>query len=206
MADKYPDFETLAQHERADVDYRIVARRAQPDFGIFAPHGGAIEAGTSEVAGALAGRLFTFYGFEGIKSSGNSDLHITSTRFDEPLCLELARDCTVIVTIHGESDGEAERVIVGGLDRALGAAFVAALTRAGFSATDDPPPELAGVDSDNLCNRGRSGAGVQLELSRGLRGSLFESLTKTGRQRPLPRFDTLVSALRSALVGRLGAR
>jgi len=55
------------------------------------------------------------------------------------------------------------------------------------------------LDEQNLCNRGQSGAGVQLELSRALRRSLFESLTPSGRARPTPYFTAFVDALRLGL-------
>jgi phage replication-related protein YjqB (UPF0714/DUF867 family) len=67
-----------------------------------APHGGGIEPGTSELADAIAGSDLSFYTFEGLKSSGNTDLHITSTRFDEPMCLTLLASSSVVVTLHGE--------------------------------------------------------------------------------------------------------
>src|SRR5215204_7667794 len=102
MADKYPDFETLSRNERAGIDFGILVRRAKPAFAIVSPHGGGIEPGTSEIADATASSELSYYAFEGLKSSGNSDLHITSTRFDEPLCLTLVGESEVVVTIHGE--------------------------------------------------------------------------------------------------------
>lgn len=91
MADKYPDFDTLSRNERAGVDFRILVRRAMSAFALVAPHGGGIEPGTSEIADGIAALEWSLYAFEGLKPSGNADLHITSTRFDEPMCLELVR-------------------------------------------------------------------------------------------------------------------
>jgi phage replication-related protein YjqB (UPF0714/DUF867 family) len=51
--------------------------------------------------------------------------------------------------------------------------IMAALRAGGFDATMDEVPELLGIDPDNLCNRCRTGKGVQLELARGLREKLF---------------------------------
>ena len=69
---------------------------------ITAIHGGGIEGGTSEVALAVAGYhpatfltatdalgLHDFWMFEGLLSSGNTRLHVTSTNYDEPIALEL---------------------------------------------------------------------------------------------------------------------
>ena len=50
MADTYPNFATLEQHERAGIDYAVLVRREEPAFAIVAPHGGGIEPGTSEIA------------------------------------------------------------------------------------------------------------------------------------------------------------
>src|SRR5215831_7654946 len=117
MADTYPNFATLEQHERAGKDYRLSARRAEPTFAIVAPHGGDIEAGTTEIANAIAGERWSFYTFEGLKPSGNRTLHITSTHFDEPVCLVVLGVTSRAVTIHGEEsedDGTSEGVFVGG--------------------------------------------------------------------------------------------
>ena len=54
MADKYRDFEDLAQHETSGIDFRIRVRRATDAFAVVAPHGGGIEPGTSEIAEAIA--------------------------------------------------------------------------------------------------------------------------------------------------------
>src|SRR5262245_11150501 len=80
VADKYRNFAALEKHERAGSDYDVLVRRAQDRFAIVAPHGGGIEPGTSELADGVAGLEHSFYTFEGLKTSGNGDLHITATR------------------------------------------------------------------------------------------------------------------------------
>lgn len=200
MADKYPNFATLEQHEQSGIDYCVMARRAEAAFAIVAPHGGKIEPGTSEIADAVAGLRWSFYAFEGLKRSGNHDLHITSTRFDEPMCLILLDETSRVVTIHGEeSDDDGEGVFVGGLDTDLGARIGAALTEEGFDVRKHPDPNLQGLEPTNICNRGTAGAGVQLELSRTVRETLFESLKREGRKHPTPRFKVFVDALARAL-------
>lgn len=200
MADKYPDFETLAQHERSGVDFGVFARRAEQAFAIVAPHGGGIEPGTSEIADAIGGQRWSFYAFEGLKRAGNSVLHITSTRFDEPMCLLLLGATSRVVTIHGEEgDSDGEGVFVGGLDRALGTTIGASLTTQGFDVRKHPDPELQGLDPNNICNRGTACVGVQLELSRAVRETLFESLTREGRKHPKPRFQVFVDAVALSL-------
>lgn len=200
MADKYPDFDTLSRHECAGVDFRILVRRARPAFALVAPHGGGIEPGTSEIAEGIAALEWSLYAFEGLKPSGNADLHITSTRFDEPMCLELVGESDVIVTIHGEhSDVDDARVFLGGLDSRTGRRLARAMRSRGFVVSRHTDPKLQGKERTNLCNRGRSGAGVQLEISRTLRGQMFRSLSREGRKHPTARFSAFVSALRGGL-------
>lgn len=88
MADKYATFSLLAESMREGRDFRRRRRKRRVATAVIAPHGGGIEPGTSEVADAVAADDFSFYAFEGIKSK-NGDLHITSTRFDEPRCVTL---------------------------------------------------------------------------------------------------------------------
>jgi phage replication-related protein YjqB (UPF0714/DUF867 family) len=160
--DKYPDFEALAEAEAAGVDYRIVLRRDSLAFALVSPHGGGIEPGTSEIADAIAGDDHSFYAFEGLKSSRNSDLHVTSTRFDEPMCLALLDHCGRVVTIHGEQrSDDGEPVFVGGLDEAFGRRLSRSLRSQGFDVRTHPDPDLRGREPENLCNRGTTGAGVQ---------------------------------------------
>ena len=200
MADKYRNFAELARNERSGIDYGVVVRRARPAFLMLAPHGGGIEPGTSELADAIAGERFSFYTFEGLKSSGNAALHITSTRFDEPMCLTALKYSSVVVTLHGEhSEDDGEGVFVGGLDAALGERIRTALARQGFDVRVHGDPDLQGLDPKNLCNRGTACAGVQLELSRAVRTTMFESLSRAGRKKPTARFKAFVNAVRRVL-------
>src|SRR3954470_7918033 len=134
MADIYASFEELADNETAGLTYSILARQNKEAFAVVAPHGGGIEEGTSEIADAISGSDFSFYTFEGLKLRGNTDLHITSTRFDEPMCITLIERCDAVVTIHGqESEVDGDGVFIGGLDHTLGARLGTALKNAGFA-------------------------------------------------------------------------
>jgi phage replication-related protein YjqB (UPF0714/DUF867 family) len=200
MADTYRNFAALARNERSGIDYRVLVRRAGPPFALVAPHGGGIEEGTSEIADGIARRRFSFYAFEGLKPKGNAVLHITSTHFDEPMCLTVLGHSAVVITLHGEkSEEDGEGVFVGGLDYDLGDAIGAELTDRGFEVGKHKNPNLQGLEKENICNRGTSGAGVQLELSRSVRKTMFESLTREGRKNPTKRFDAFVKAVRKAL-------
>jgi phage replication-related protein YjqB (UPF0714/DUF867 family) len=172
MVDKYDCFAALAAQEIEGVHYRIrVAARPSP-IAVIAPHGGLIEPGTSEATLAIAEEVFSLYCFESLTLRAKGDgLHITSTRFDEPQALQLVRASDVAIGVHGRKNGEDEASIwVGGLHEALRDSIAAALRDKGFRAKSiGEGHPLAGRDPANICNRGRSGAGVQLELPRALR-------------------------------------
>ena len=82
-----------------------------------APHGGGIEPGTSELAEAIASKELSFYVFEGVKRVENGQLHITSTRFDEPVWARLLARAERVIAIHRE-DSDETVVFLGGLDLA----------------------------------------------------------------------------------------
>jgi len=167
--DRYRSYNELRASEIEGKDFRRTIRRiAGSRIAIIAPHGGAIESRTSEVADAIARGAHNLYLFEGIKPSGNyRSLHITSHNFDDPRCLELVSESDFVVAIHGYA-GTDERVLIGGLDVELASLVEKQLVERGFrvQTTDHKFP---GKDPTNICNRGRSGKGVQLELSASLR-------------------------------------
>lgn len=204
MADRYDSFATLAAHEIENVHYRIrVVKRASP-FVIVAPHGGLIERGTSEIAAAIAADRFSYYCFESLAPRARGEgLHIASTRFDEPQALRLVAASEIAIGVHGRKDGEdGESVWVGGLHESLRDALCDALARACFKAKAvGEGHRLAGRDPANICNRGRCGAGVQLELPKTLRVALA---------RESARAAALAAALREAIEradwGRRGNR
>jgi phage replication-related protein YjqB (UPF0714/DUF867 family) len=200
--DAYRSFEELGETETEDVDFRVlIVKREKSGIVIVAPHGGAIEPGTSEVATAVAGNEMSLALFEGIKTGGgNRRLHLTSTRFDEPRCLELVMAAAAVVAIHGEASAE-PAVFLGGRDHRLGAQLKAALKRHGHAVEVHGNRDLHGLSENNICNRGRSGAGVQLELSRGLRRIFFRSLTTEGRKEPTDAFFRFAAAVRQGLLG-----
>lgn len=164
----------------------------------MAPHGGGIEPGTYEIADAVAGIEHSFYCFEGIKKSHNFRLHLTSTNFDEDRGVRIADSVQVVLAIHGMSDNE-EVVYLGGLNTSLREKIRAMLAHAGFAVQESPRTALQGRNPANLCNRGASGAGVQLEISQKLRRKLFVPAENDGEKSKNRLFDDFVSALRKAL-------
>jgi phage replication-related protein YjqB (UPF0714/DUF867 family) len=167
MIDRYESFQALARDVPEDW-WRVVPREMPAsEVLVIAPHGGGIEIGTSELAAAIAGDEHNLYCFEGLRLRGNRDLHVTSHRFDEPVALALAARCSIVVSIHGCRGHGA--IHVGGLDRPLAANLTAALLGADFPVSAEGHPYPA-THPRNICNRGRRGAGVQLEFTAEFRG------------------------------------
>lgn len=183
MADKYANFAALELAE-PDGAINIHVQDTQSSTLIIAPHGGKIEPGTSEIAKAIASDCFRLYLFEGCKKYNNMDLHITSTRFDEPRASDIVARSDYVVAIHG-CVGSEGKVYIGGLDRELGSFIGEHVRNAGFDTGIHTRADLQGTSSRNICNRGRRGRGVQLEISRSLRNDLRgpngrEQLTEFG--------------------------
>jgi phage replication-related protein YjqB (UPF0714/DUF867 family) len=199
MPDKYDSFSELAKKEKQGRDFRVRLRECQGTTVVIVPHGGGIEPGTSEVAEAIAGDDISFYALEGIKPNGNSDLHITSTRFDEPRCIALVTASPRAMSVHGEGSDE-QVVFLGGRDVGMGRRLRSLLLASGFTVKTHPDPKLQGCHEANICNRGTSARGVQLELSKGLRRTFFQSLSSKGRQTKTERFDQFVAAVRRAIL------
>jgi len=172
MADRYPDFATLAAAHEQDRDYRITVQDRGTCVAILAPHGGTIEPETASIARAVAGDDLSFYLFEALRAGAHGDYHITSHRFDEPRALALVAGADTSIAIHGRKDDGTDTVWLGGRDEILRDAVGDALRAAGFGAALNTA--LPGVHPSNICNRTRSGTGVQLELPRSLRRNLAE--------------------------------
>ena len=155
-------------------DYRIIVNRHGPEsIAIIAPHGGSIERRTSEITRAIAANDYRYYLFEGLDPDGSFDeLHITSHKFDEPCCLRFLKTVDTVIAIHGCSGGQQE-ILLGGLHKKLKRCIAHALREAGIS-TDLDKHRYQGKHRLNICNRGRLGIGVQIEMSDGLRGAAEE--------------------------------
>lgn len=135
-------------------------------FGIIAIHGGAIEPGTDAIARAIAGEQFPFY----INTKGP---HVASVDFTNPEIEKFLMKVDVVISIHGEHSTDESFVMIGGLHVELREKIKSALEEAGFN-TKEPDDAHDGDNPKNVCNRGRSGMGVQLEISRKLRDELIQ--------------------------------
>lgn len=187
MVDQYSNYDELSRHEQKGIDYRIRCISTS-DIAIIAIHGGGIEPGTTEIAEAVAGSTYSFYTFEGLKSTGNRVLHIKSTNFDEPIAEHIIQDANKVLSIHGHRDKTEEVVYLGGLDDSLKQQVEQFLEAAGF--TTGIEANLQGKQPNNICNRGKTKQGVQLEITRKLRDNLLDNQED---------FNRFVSALRNAL-------
>jgi phage replication-related protein YjqB (UPF0714/DUF867 family) len=185
----YKNFKELASCEVEGQDYRIRMEWRNPRVLIMAPHGGRIEPTTEMIAEAIAGMDYSFYSFEGLKTDGNSVLHMESHLFDEPRALKVVKKANIVVTVHGQIDQKDGFVMVGGLYDSLRAAMIQQLEAAGFKPRR-PTEGLMGTDPQNICNRGESKQGVQLEISRKARDLLREDKTQ---------LQTFAHAIRKAI-------
>ncbi len=174
-ADHYRGYGDLSERYAEGVDYAIHVveppGNATAAVAIIAPHGGGIEGGTSEVARQIAAADHGLYLFEGLRPTGdNFDcLHLTSRYFDEPRCLSLIAACETVIAVHGYA-ARGPDVLLGGRDERMKAELMRGLSAHGLSCQADGH-RYPGTDPLNVCNRGRSGKGVQLELSSTLRRS-----------------------------------
>lgn len=178
--DVYSSFRALAAKQKENVDYRISSYNGSQSTLVMAVHGGGIEIGTSELASNISKQTgCDFYAFEGIKDGSNWCLHITSTRFNEPLACKLVSKSDQTLSLHG-CRGDKAITYLGGLDTKLGRTIKQHLEDAGFTVYK-APAHLDGKNPNNICNENKIGKGVQLELTRELRERFFDDdgLSKT---------------------------
>ena len=193
----YPGFQEKIRQKREGEDFIRRVKDRGSSVAIVAPHGGRIEPGTSELALALASYNFSYYLFEGRQLKNNRDLHVRSTQFDDPLCLDLLRKSQYAVSIHGCA-GRDDRVYLGGRNQALQRIILHCLQSNGFPAIQDETNH-AGIDEGNICNRCFSQEGVQLEISGALREDFLISPEKRMISVQTKKFHSFVSSLREAL-------
>ncbi|MFF5973793.1 poly-gamma-glutamate hydrolase family protein [Streptomyces sp. NPDC012769] len=173
---------------------------------VLAPHGGGIEAGTSELCMAVAGyRPFDadtdpsaaalpgevqrdYWMFEALQNSGTQ--HVTSTNCDDPAALAVCANNLYAVSLHGFAENLEKKVIIGGRDERLKRNLLAAFASAGLTTTWNVTAVIAGPDDPlngdavtNIVNRTRTGAGAQLEISTALREAMFGTFSGAENRR-----------------------
>jgi phage replication-related protein YjqB (UPF0714/DUF867 family) len=192
--DNYRSFHELTRQEQEGKDFVVEVRQTLSPLAILAPHGGRIEPGTYTIADVIAGTDHSFYGFRGIKPRDNRMLHLTSSLFDDPRALEIVHSATTVITLHG-CRGNEPMIFLGGQDQNLLLKVLHSLRNAGIPVQPASSGNLRGCHPENLCNRGRSGKGVQMEVSRGLRELLIVPLNSYSNRHLTPLFFTLVQAI-----------
>ncbi|MEU3839419.1 poly-gamma-glutamate hydrolase family protein [Streptomyces sp. NPDC028635] len=178
---------------------------------VIAPHGGGIEAGTSELCMAIAGYTPFDYNtdpstaavpgetqrdywmFEALANS--SSQHVTSTHCDDPAALAVTTANLYAVSLHGFDDTTVKKINIGGRDERLKRNLKAAFTKYGLTSnTGNADWEVTvvfagatdpinGDDPANIVNRTRTGAGAQLEMSTALRKAMFGDFSGASKRR-----------------------
>ena len=171
-----------------------VDRSHQSRVKLFAPHGGCIEPCTGQIVLSLAMDEFDSYLFNGIRRKDCfKTLHVTSTHYDEPQCLAMAREAEMAIAFHG-CDGEDSYIQVGGGNTELAANLTQHLSVLGYQirrASED----LKGEHRGNFVNLAHQ-KGIQLELSAGFRRQLFPGFPRTSQRHP-DAFSRFMGAMRT---------
>lgn len=199
-----------------DLTQRVGVQRTV----IVAPHGGGIESGTSELCLAIAGYhpvdltptpadgpFHDYWIFEGVRASGNGELHVTSTGCDDHVARALAGGSLNAVGLHGCTTSQAglpdgaQAVLVGGRSPTFKAHLLTRHTAADIHAIDAAAiSDLSGSEPTNIANRTLLGAGAQLELTNPLRRAMFRINTRADRKNTTRRlFWIFTTAVREAI-------
>lgn len=201
--DKYQSMTQLEKETTEGVDWRKDTKNTGNQVLIVAPHGGSIEQGTTELTKALADKgNYDYYSFEGIRPKNNSELHVTSTHYDDPTLNQMIKNRTATVSIHGAS-GTEEIIYLGGPRSDLRNAIEKQLVRSGFT-VKVPPEYLGGQNNKNFINREDNNTGVQLELTTALRKAFFKNgdtstKNRTNKENWTPTMQEFVNALYEAI-------
>ena len=199
MCDKYDSYLELCADYKEYRHFQIETKYLNDKILIFTPHGGGIEGGTSELVRGIAGENLSYYIFEGVMRKNNGNLHLTSTKFDEPICINLISHCETSLAIH-RCCNKKEIILLGGRDKELRDVLFETLKNSNFP-VNIATGKFAGTFMSNICNRTNSGKGVQIEFSSGFLHQLFRNAdTRLGRRTKNEIFERLVKNIRSVLL------
>ncbi|WP_156393462.1 poly-gamma-glutamate hydrolase family protein [Staphylococcus sp. NAM3COL9] len=172
--DYYNSMTQLENDTIENVDWKKETKDNGSEVLVVAPHGGGIEQGTSELTKLLANEAdYDYFSFEGIRPSNNSQLHVTSTRYDDPTLNHMIQDRKATIAIHGAKGDEAI-VYLGGLKSTLKDEIQNQLERYGF-VVETPPDNIGGLSDNNFINSEEDSTGIQLELTSALRKAFFKN-------------------------------
>jgi phage replication-related protein YjqB (UPF0714/DUF867 family) len=125
---------------------------------------------------------------------------LTSTHFDEPQCLDLVQKHQHALSIHGFSASPSDpEIYLGGTHQLFIQHVLHSLQNNGYQAQVNTQ-KFAATDPRNICNRTRSGMGLQIEIAGSLRQRFFANYyTRLGRNTITPNFTHFVQTIRQAL-------
>lgn len=169
-------FSSLAELKSSMVEgehFRTISCDRQSSLTVISPHGGFIEAGTSHLAKSIAGGDFNLFDFQGLLPDDPWKLHITSTRFDDQVLLQLLNRSSHAVSVHGLGDADTWTIWIGGLNTTLKLTVGLTLMSAGFS-INPSPRRFKGKHEKNVVNLPEN-HGLQLEIPNELMNTLFEN-------------------------------
>lgn len=170
LRDRFKRYVDLAVCLKKNTDYRIVSRQCSaPRFLVTAIHGGLIEPGTSEIARLIAQNDLSLYLFEGMNEAVDFDsYHITSSCFDEPTLERMLPKHHTVISIHGCPDSWGPSILLGGLNTDLINKTIHRLQSVGLPVQGGNHP-FPGRHPRNICNRGQTRAGLQIEIPQRMR-------------------------------------
>jgi phage replication-related protein YjqB (UPF0714/DUF867 family) len=161
-ADVYKDFAELKAANTAGLEYSTEIYDRGSGVTVLAVHGGDLENFTSALARQVAGKDLNLYLFNGWLGRESRRLHITSTHFNDPEAVRLAKASVLGVAVHAQAE-RGEWVCVGGRNEEAARLMTGILEAEGFSA-ETPCARLPGTSERNIVNLPSSG-GVQLEIT-----------------------------------------
>ena len=172
--DYYTSMTQLERETKEDIDWKKETRDQGNQVLIVAPHGGNIEQGTSELTKLLAQQGgYDYFSFEATRPSNNTQLHVTSTHYDDPTLHQMVEGRSATISIHG-AKGDDPIVFLGGAKSDLRDEIQSQLEIRGFT-VQVPPEYLGGLNENNFINKNENSTGVQLELTTSLRKALFNN-------------------------------
>ena len=181
--DYYASMTQLERETKEGIDWKKETRDQGNQVLIVAPHGDNIEQGTSELTKLLAQQGgYDYFSFEATRPFNNTQLHVTSTHYDDPTLHQMIEGRAATISIHG-AKGDDQIVFLGGAKSDLRDAIQLQLESRGF-AVQVPPEYLGGLNEDNFINKNENSTGVQLELTTALRKALFinQDMSTTSRK------------------------
>ncbi|MEO5970714.1 MAG: poly-gamma-glutamate hydrolase family protein [Bdellovibrionia bacterium] len=190
---EYRNYSDLSSSEQEGKDFEITSIVRNSTVLVMAIHGGKIEFGTTEIANSIAGTDWSYYSFSGLKKveSDNWSLHLTSSNFDEPRALSLARLSTHCISVHAYKNAQIPTICIGGNNTELGLVIANYLnnnSELGLK-VEYPCLRFQAKKKQNIVNQCID-QGVQLEIS----VDALDEIKKTERN-----YESFVGSIRNAI-------